>query len=488
MDLETLTNDELAVGLRTWSARIAADTAEMLRLLGEFDAREAWVASGALSCAHWVAWQLGLSQPAARDKVRVARALRTLPLLFVELAAGRVSYAQARAITRIASAEDEGTWIELSRHATAAQLEKAVRGVGRARGGRPEADQPAARVAWEDDGTLVLTVRIRPAEAPAVLAALEAAKASEQTDRDGSLAALGAELAEQLPRGASAEAAAAQEQLVPPYAEPYEYVAPPYPVLTPRVGMFEPRPAAEQASLAEYTAENERRRAKQFAARAWADHVERQAAKQHLPAGRATLADGLIRALTKPEGLPPVTVKVLLDPLSGWGRTQTGELLPPQTLQQVLNTLPGRAGTKLQARALSRQDLGRRSRTVSPALRELLGQVDGERCRFPSCTRTAHRHAHHVRFWRHGGSTDLSNLVLICSRHHTLIHAEGYQVVLSPDRTLTVRNRHDIPVPHHPARTAQAPSSTDIAPFTSGWQGDRFDLGYVVMVMAQQTC
>ena len=59
--------------------------------------------------------------------------------------------------------------------------------------------------------------------------------------------------------------------------------------------------------------------------------------------------------------------------------------------------------------------------------------------------------------------------------------------MLSPDRTLTVRDRHDIPVPHHPVRPAEPPSSMNIEPFTSGWQGDRLDLGYVVMVMAQQT-
>ena len=476
-----MTNDELAVGLRTWSARIAADTAELLRLLGEFDAREAWGASGALSCVQWVSWQLGLSTTAAREKVRVARALRALPLLFAELAAGRVSYAQVRAIVRVATVQDESTWIELAQHATAAQLEKVVRGVGRARGQRPADDKPAARVAWEDDGTLVLTLRIAPAQAPGVLAALESAQDTEQSERDARLAALGAELAEQLPTGDSAESPA------PPYAEPYEVVDPPYPHLTPLVGMFDTRSEHEQALLDAYGTERRARQAKADAARAWAEHVERQAVRQHLPSGRASLADGLVRALTRPDGLPPVTVKVLLDPLSGWGRTSTGELLPPQTLQQVLQALPGRRNQKLQAGALTRHDRGRRDRLVHPALRELLGQVDGERCRFPSCTHTRHLHAHHVWFWRDGGSTDLSNLVLVCSRHHTQIHAEGYQLVLSPDRTLTVRTADDIPVPHHPARPAQAPSSADIAPFTSGWRGDRFDLGYVVMVMAAQT-
>ena len=81
----------------------------------------------------------------------------------------------------------------------------------------------------------------------------------------------------------------------------------------------------------------------------------------------------------------------------------------------------------------------------------------------------------------------LCNLVLVCSGHHRLIHTQGYQLVLSTDRTLSVRDRHDIPVPHHPLRQREAPSNADIAPYTSDWQGDQFDLDYVVMVMAQQS-
>ena len=485
-----MTNDELAVGLRTWAARVAADTAELLRMLGEFDAREAWAASGALSCAHWVAWQLGLSQPAARDRVRVARGLRNLPLLAAELRAGRVSYSQVRVLTRVATPQDEARWIELARNgSTAAQLEKVARGVRHARGDRPAVDKPAAKVAWDDDGTLVLTLRISPAQAPGVLAALESAKEAEQTDRDTRLAALSAELADQLPLAASAEAPASVQSpdVPPPYAEPYAFVDPPAPRLSRSIGSCEPWSPEDQARMEAYWTERRARQAKSDAARAWAEHVEREAAQAQVPSGKATLADGLVRALTQPEGLPPVTVKVLLDPLSGWGRTPTGELLAPMTLQQVLRTLPGRSTQKLQAAPHTRHDLSRRSRTVSPALRELLGHVDGERCRFPSCTRTTNLHAHHVRFWRDGGLTDLANLVLVCSRHHTLIHTDGYQLVLSPDRTLTVRDRHDIPIPHHPTRPVEAPSNQQLPPFASGWQGDPFDLGYVVMVMSQQT-
>jgi hypothetical protein len=81
----------------------------------------------------------------------------------------------------------------------------------------------------------------------------------------------------------------------------------------------------------------------------------------------------------------------------------------------VLRTLPGRHRLSpvrpLQAADLRLQDLGRRSRVVSPALRALLSQLDGERCRMPGCTRTRFLHAHHLIFWRDGGPTDLANLV-----------------------------------------------------------------------------
>ena len=83
----------------------------------------------------------------------------------------------------------------------------------------------------------------------------------------------------------------------------------------------------------------------------------------------------------------------------------------------------------------------------------------------------------------------LWNLALVCSRHHTLIHTQGFQLVLSPDRTLTVRTADDIPVPHHPTRPAADPSELDhtAAALSSEWKNDPFDLGYVVHVMTQQS-
>lgn len=87
-----------------------------------------------------------------------------------------------------------------------------------------------------------------------------------------------------------------------------------------------------------------------------------------------------------------------IDPVSGWDRLRDGELVPPISLAVVMKTLPGRSGTDrlkpLTPQDLRLHDLGRTRRQPSLALRELLGTLDGERCRFPGCTR--HRSSTHI--------------------------------------------------------------------------------------------
>ena len=413
VDVAVLSDEQLVVELTTWAGRVAAGEALVLRLIGELDARQAWAQCGVLSSAHWVSWRLGLTLATARERVRVARCLRGLPLLTAQLTAGAVSYAQARAISRVATGADEQRWVELARVTTAAQLEKAVRGVGRARRPRePAGEQPeSVRISWEEDGTLLLSLRIAPCHAPAVLAALESARLTEQTDRDGLYADLAAGLAQP-----SAGSAGTPDAPVP--AEPYHYVEPPYPPARQRVGLFDPPRPQDLAAIQAWTVERDRRRALRDAARAWEQHLQAKAVAAELPAPRATLADAMVRALTRPTGLKPVTVKLLIDPATGWARTATDELLPPTTLQQVLRTLPGRQpamhARPLTPADLQQHDLGRQHRLVSPALRALLGQLDGERCRFPSCDRSSRLHAHHITFWAAGGRTDLANDVLLC--------------------------------------------------------------------------
>jgi hypothetical protein len=72
-------------------------------------------------------------------------------------------------------------------------------------------------------------------------------------------------------------------------------------------------------------------------------------------------------------------------------------------------------------------NLGRRSRTVPDRLFRLLKERD-RHCRAPGCARTRGLHAHHVVHWIDGGPTDLDNLVLLCGRHHTMLHEYGWRI------------------------------------------------------------
>src|SRR5215218_7214440 len=91
---------ELASAITAGAVRLAAATASWLRLVREFDARGGWHGVGIQSCAHWLAWQCGMGPGAAREHVRVARALAGLPKIETAFAAGRLSYSTVRALTR----------------------------------------------------------------------------------------------------------------------------------------------------------------------------------------------------------------------------------------------------------------------------------------------------------------------------------------------------------------------------------------------------
>src|SRR5699024_1761759 len=104
-------------------AGIAASTCRFLVLLGEFDAREGWGRYvGVTSMTHWLSWQCGLARVTAREQVRLARALRVLPSVTAEFAAGRLSYSKVRALTRVEEADNEEEQLQVARAGTAKQV------------------------------------------------------------------------------------------------------------------------------------------------------------------------------------------------------------------------------------------------------------------------------------------------------------------------------------------------------------------------------
>ena len=126
-DFSTIDDDALAAAVSTLAAHIHAATYRLLALIAELDRREVWSAQGALTCAHWLSWACGIDTHTAREKVRVARALTELPLLSEALAKGELGYSKVRALTRIATSENEADLLNIGLHGTAQHVEKFVR-------------------------------------------------------------------------------------------------------------------------------------------------------------------------------------------------------------------------------------------------------------------------------------------------------------------------------------------------------------------------
>ncbi|MGH2872271.1 MAG: DUF222 domain-containing protein, partial [Solirubrobacteraceae bacterium] len=109
-----------------------------------------------------------------------------------------------------------------------------------------------------------------------------------------------------------------------------------------------------------------------------------------------------------------------------------GPALPPETVRRLGCDAAVVAMIERDGKPLS---VGRRTRVISPALRRALRSRD-RGCRFPGCTHNHHLHAHHIQHWARGGSTEIGNLVQLCSQHHKLVHEGGYRVQLVRDTGL----------------------------------------------------
>ena len=140
-------------------------------------------------------------------------------------------------------------------------------------------------------------------------------------------------------------------------------------------------------------------------------------------------------------------------------------------------------------------EVGARTRTIPLALRRALHHRD-RGCRFPGCG-VQFGQGHHIRHWAHGGPTTLSNLAMLCRRHHRAVHEEGFQCERQPDGELRFRQPDGRLVPEVPP-AASVPSDPvsvlrdrhetqglQIHARTAmpGWLGERLDVGHAIDVL-----
>ena len=392
--------EELAAAITTGAVRLAAATAAWLRLVAEFDRRGGWHGVGIRSCAHWLAWQCGLGSGAAREHVRVARALTGLPRVQAAFSGGRLSYSKVRALTRIAAPDCEAALVDFALYATAAQTEQFCRQWRRAddaAGGssRLSAEDLQSFQHWyDDDGFLTLRVRMPAVEGAALMARIEG-----RAERDARSERAQAKKAVATHAAMRAAGGSVDREVEERCAEDAE------------VGRVRERTAARRitalSDLVESGAAVERRRPGDPPRREVVVHVDAAVLADDTAAGRAHV-----------EGGPAIT------------GAQARRMLCEATVVAMLE------------RGREPLAVGRRRRRATKAKWRALLRRDGG-CARPGCpeTRVERLHAHHMRHWLFGGATDLDNLVLLCDVDHGLVHEhdlvmsrrDGRLVVTAPD-------------------------------------------------------
>ena len=373
--------EELGEQIAVFAARIDAAEHALLTRLRVFDSHEAWGPMGFISCAHWLSWRTGIGLVAAREKVRVARALGDLPKIDGLLRRGELSYSKVRAITRAATPALEQDFIDIAMSGTASHVERLARayrkhggGVGDARERRPDPLRFVRR-SETADGMVRIEMQLEPEEAAIVWEAMMAAAFGPQLTTADS--------------DASAEAS--------PVADP---------VTAPQPGDASAEAPAEPAAPGSDSLEQyERQRADAIVdvARAYLEHRPR------------TLGSGYELVL--------ISSKEQLEhgPGGVGGFLRDGTPIPLPVARMLasdaarVDVTLGDDGEIL--------DVGRRTRTIPSAIARALWLRDGG-CRVPGCSRKRHLHAHHIHPWAQGGPTRLSNLVLVCSGHHRMIHED----------------------------------------------------------------
>ena len=462
-------------------------------MIRAFDQREGW--SGFKSCAHWLNWRTGLALGAAREKVRVARALGDLPLLSDAMRRGQLSYSKVRALTRVATPANERRLLGFAECAPACYVERLARAwcrVDRQAEATDERRRHERRNlnTWvDDDGMVVIRGRLSPEVGAVVRRALEAAGDQLRTDVSPEEAAdtsFGQRQADALRLVAESALAAGLDRGTA--GDRYQVV------LHVDAGTLRTGAGEGPADVSAETLPRGERTAGDVAIEL-SDDLDVSAETRRTGANvsaetRRTGAD--VSAETRRTG---ANVSAETPRMTGHAALEDADGLRVST--ETARRMACDAGTVVMVEAAdgSVLDVGRKTRTIPPALRRAL-QARDHGCRFPGCT--ARRcDAHHVRHWADGGATRLDNLVLLCRRHHRAVHEEGFSVRVGPTGDAAFCWPDGRPFPDAPAAPRWtgpplAPTSAHLAAAgieigpdtaTPDWHGERLDLGYAIDVL-----
>jgi hypothetical protein len=378
MHAEYVESERLGREITELCGHLYAATWRLLTLIREFDERGGWELPGLVSCAHWLNFKCGIGIHAAREKVRVARALKELPAISEALRKGELSYSKVRAMTRIADERNEHYLLMIARHGTAFHVERLVAHYRRCKraeevnAGNARHARRALDYFYDDDGFLVFKARLPADLGELVVSALDYAIAHDDSiDRAC---------------GETKPGAADRQR-----DNPGVYHA---------VPNFDARRADGLAAMAEHYL-NSPPTSEQPAS----SSADRYQVVVHVSAD--ALRD--VPAGTSPE--------------SDSSHFERGGRVPAETSRRL--ACDGAIVPLLEDNDGQPLSIGRKSRSIPPAIRRALRARD-RGCRFPGCINRYRIDGHHIKHWADGGETSLDNLLQLCRHHHRLLHEGGF--------------------------------------------------------------
>jgi hypothetical protein len=430
--------ERLEARLCELAGHLTAATCQFLLLVADFDKREGWGDWEMPSCAAWLSWKCQIAPGTAREQVRVARSVAEYPLIRREFAAGRLSYAKVRALTRIVTPETETDLVEMATPMTAGQLERFAQAHRRVSEADHERPRPARKLTWSPAGDLDYKLgAVLPAEAAAVVfQALRAARHDlEHPHDDHDHADVPAETRQGLLSRQDAESGTSFTGPVPPPAE------------------MEPAENLADALV-----------------QICADYLCAKASTAENPDTYQVLIHAGVRAVTgaEPAGAGqadaepapgavqptvPKQARVSAETLPFWHpahpdrcHLDDGPAISPATL--ALIGCNATISTMIHDLSGAVIDVGRRTRKIPPALRRALRERDRGRCQYPGCD-SRRTDAHHIRHWANGGHTNLANLISVCGRHHRLVHDKNH-IITAAGTGFAFYTREGSPIPSCP--------------------------------------
>ena len=434
---------ELEAQITELAGHLNAANHRWLVLIAEFDRRNGWSDGATQSCAHWLSWKCGLDLGAAREKVRVARAIESLPKISVAMSNGQLSYSKARALTRVATPAIEDVLLNVALNGTTHHVETLVRQFRRVQEVEElsrEARQYSGRSLTyfhDHDGSLVVKLQLTAESGALFLKAIEAAlpEIPLPDDCKDSL-----HVSAETPGANGSGAASAFTSRHAPL---------------PSHSM---RRADALVVMAESFLQHGAVAMKGGDRHQVVVHID-EATLRKGEAGRCELDDG--------PAIPMETARRLACECSKVEITEDEQGEP--------------------------LDVGRKTRSIPPALRRALAARD-KGCVFPGCNHKRYVDGHHVEHWADGGETKLSNLATLCRFHHRAVHEGGLRMERCDDGAWRFFNARGESLygcaPGHtrpfadwrrlPAEHAERGIQINASTAATGWRGERMDYGVTI--------